>query len=56
MVGRCLEAALDMWEYLVAGRAAHEPLPASRATYNHLLHACHQASRACVCVCVCGVM
>ncbi|KAG2424156.1 hypothetical protein HXX76_014689 [Chlamydomonas incerta] len=43
VVGRALDHALDIFEFLVAGRAAHELVPASITTYNHLIHACHQA-------------
>lgn len=41
-MGRALEHALEVFEYLVAGRAAHDLVPASITTYNHLIHACHQ--------------
>ncbi|KXZ55084.1 hypothetical protein GPECTOR_3g24 [Gonium pectorale] len=43
VVGRALEHALELFEGLVAGRSASEAVPASIATYNHLIHACHQA-------------
>jgi pentatricopeptide repeat protein len=42
VVGRALDHALHIFEHLVAGRSAHEAVPASIATYNHLIHACHQ--------------
>lgn len=45
VVGRALDHALDIFEFLVAGRAAHELVPASIQTYNHLIHACHQVGR-----------
>ncbi|EFJ50481.1 hypothetical protein VOLCADRAFT_88869 [Volvox carteri f. nagariensis] len=42
VVGRALDHALHIFEHLVSGRSAHEAVPASIATYNHLIHACHQ--------------
>ncbi|KAL6747667.1 hypothetical protein V8C86DRAFT_2901986 [Haematococcus lacustris] len=41
--GGALEAALDIYECLVAGREVAEPIAADISTYNALIKACHQA-------------
>ncbi|GFH22189.1 uncharacterized protein HaLaN_19614 [Haematococcus lacustris] len=41
--GGALEAALDIYEWLVAGREVAEPIAADISTYNALIKACHQA-------------
>ena len=60
-----IQAALDIYEWLVSGRDVASPIPADIETYNILIKACHQVSAGnncystivsvfvCVCVCVC---
>lgn len=40
--GGALEAALNIFEFLVSGRDVTDPVPANIDTYNMLIHACHQ--------------
>eukprot|EP00967_Tisochrysis_lutea_P056504 scaffold71367_cov21-Tisochrysis_lutea.AAC.2 len=40
------KAALDIYEWLVAGRDVHSPIPADIETYNILIRACHQVRQA----------
>jgi len=41
------QAALDIYEWLVAGRDVNSPIPADIETYNILIQACHQV-RVCI--------
>ncbi|GAX76303.1 hypothetical protein CEUSTIGMA_g3748.t1 [Chlamydomonas eustigma] len=43
--GGALKHALDIFEWMVAGRRVSDPIPADVETYNILIKACHQAGQ-----------
>lgn len=42
LAGSALDHALDVFEWMIAGRDVADPIPADIDTYNTLIKACHQ--------------